>query len=169
MRRIPYISAITILGFACIVIISITYAASIANAADQAGAASQAPAPAVAAVPEKVGAYEYTGLDRRDPFAPLVSKRESGREKGSSPLESYDVSEMKIIAILWEKNKYFAVVSLPDGKSYNVNDGVKVGSHSGVVAKITKDTVVIRERMRDATGVMSPRDTVLRLRGEEEE
>jgi len=37
------------------------------------------------------------------------------------------------------------------------------------VAKIAKDTVVIRERTRDASGVVSPRDTVLRLRGEEEE
>jgi Tfp pilus assembly protein PilP len=115
------------------------------------------------------GAYEYSGLDRRDPFAPLVSKREGGREKGVSPLETYEVAEMKVIAILWAKNKYYAVFSLPDGKSYTVADGTKVGTHNGVIAKIVKDSVVIKERVRDARGVMSPRDIVLRLRGEEEE
>jgi len=128
-----------------------------------------APPADVAASTQNSGAYEYTGLDRRDPFAPLVSRRDGGREKGISPLESYDVTEMKIIAILWEKKKHFAVISLPDGKSYNVMDGAKVGSHGGVITKITKDTVVIRERIRDASGGMSARETVLRLRGEEEE
>jgi len=169
VKRIPHISAMTIFAAACTFVLVLIGSPSIVLAADKATAPAQTPAPAVASAPEKVGAYEYTGIDRRDPFAPLVSKRDSSRGKGLSPLESYDVSEMKIIAILWEKNKYFAVVSLPDGKSYNVTDGVKVGSHSGVVAKIAKDTVVIRERIRDASGVMSPRDTVLRLRGEEEE
>lgn len=117
----------------------------------------------------KEGAYEYSGLDRRDPFAPLVSKREGGREKGVSPLESYEVAEIKVIAILWAKNKYYAVFSLPDGKSYTVTDGNKVGTHNGVITKIVKDSVVIKERVRDVRGVMSPRDIVLRLRGEEEE
>jgi len=49
-----------------------------------------------------------------------------------------------------------------------VSDGAKVGNSCGVISRLTKDTVVIRERIRDASGVMSPRDTVLRLRGEEE-
>jgi Tfp pilus assembly protein PilP len=118
---------------------------------------------------QATGAYEYRGLDRRDPFAPLVSKREGGREKGVSALENYEIAEMKVIAILWAKNKYYAVFSLPDGKSYTVTDGTKVGTHSGVITKIVKDNVVIKERFRDARGVMSPRDIVLRLRGEEEE
>jgi Tfp pilus assembly protein PilP len=124
-------------------------------------------APAVSA--QTSGAYEYGGLDRRDPYAPLVSKRDGGREKGVSPLETYEVAEMKVIAILWAKNKYYAVFSLPDGKSYTVTDGTKVGTHSGVITKIVKDNVVIKERVRDGRGVMSPRDIVLRLRGEEEE
>ncbi len=135
-----------------------------AFAAEQQAVATQQPATV-----QQEGAYEYGGLNRRDPFAPLISKREAGREKGLGPLEAYDVNEMKLIAILWSKNKYYAVFSLPDGKSYSVNEGAKVGTRNGVVAKIVKDHVVIRERVRDARGVMVPRDTVLRLRGEEEE
>jgi Tfp pilus assembly protein PilP len=130
--------------------------------------AAKAPADVAKEKEPAGGVYEYTGLDRRDPFTPLVSKREA-RGKGITPLESYDISEMKIIAILWDRNKHFAVISLPDGKSYNVSAGTKVGGHGGVINSITKDTVVITERIKDASGVMSPRNTVLRLRGEEEE
>jgi Tfp pilus assembly protein PilP len=126
---------------------------------------ASAPAPVL----QKEGAYEYSGLDRRDPFAPLISKRESGKQKNIAPLETYDVNEIKIIAILWAKNKYYAVFSLPDGKSYTVSEGTKVGTRNGAVSKILKDQVVVKERVRDARGGMSPRDTVLRLRGEEEE
>jgi Tfp pilus assembly protein PilP len=167
MGRCSLISATVVIGISCLTCGSFFTAGSGAYAAEP--SPSSAPATAVSGSAQTGGAYEYTGLDRRDPFAPLVSKREAGRDKGVTPLESYDITEMKIIAILWDKKKYFAVVSLPDGKSYNVSDGAKVGTHGGVISRITKDTVVIRERIRDASGVMSPRDTVLRLRGEEEE
>jgi len=126
-------------------------------------------APPAGSGQQKEGSYEYGGLARRDPFAPLLSKREAGKDKGISPLETYDVNEIKVIAILWAKTKYYAVLSLPDGKSYTVTDGAKVGTRSGVISKIVKDSMVIKERVRDARGVMNPRDTVLRLRGEEEE
>ena len=167
MGRCSLISAIIAIGISCFMCGLFSAAGSGAYAAENSPAG--VPTNVVSGNAQMSGAYEYTGLDRRDPFAPLVSKREAGRDKGVTPLESYDITEMKIIAILWDKNKYFAVVSLPDGKSYNVTDAAKVGTHGGVISKITKDTVVIRERIRDASGVMSPRDTVLRLRGEEEE
>lgn len=167
MGRWSLIIAICSMCLFCLTSESYFTAVAGAYAAEPAPAGSSGPA--ASEIAQKSGAYEYTGLDRRDPFAPLVSKRDGGREKGLSPLESYDITEMKIIAVLWDKKKYFAVISLPDGKSYNVTDGTKVGSHGGLITKITKDTVVVRERIRDASGVMSPRDTVLRLRGEEEE
>jgi Tfp pilus assembly protein PilP len=167
MGRCSRISAIIVIGISCLTCGSYFTDESGAYAAEP--SPTVAPAAAVSESAQNGGAYEYTGLDRRDPFAPLVSKREAGRGKGVTPLESYDITEMKIIAVLLDKKKYFAVVSLPDGKSYNVTDGAKVGAHGGVISRITKDTVVIRERIRDASGVMSPRDTVLRLRGEEEE
>ncbi|MGO9379761.1 MAG: pilus assembly protein PilP [Dissulfurispiraceae bacterium] len=164
--RCRLLIAIVFIGISCLTCGS-GFAGAYAAEPPLASAPATVPSAAVSESTQTSGAYEYSGFDRRDPFAPLVSKREGA--KGVSPLESYDVTEMKIIAVLWDKKKHFAVISLPDGKSYNVTDGDKVGSHGGVITKITKDTVVIRERIRDASGVMSPRDTVLRLRGEEEE
>jgi len=119
--------------------------------------------------------YEYKAVKKRDPFAPLVVKeapkevkKEDVRPKrGALPLESYDVSTFKLIGILWNKIGYYAVVVLPDGKSYNIKEGTKLGLHDGKVFKIAKDSVIIREQKRDYKGVLIPKDTMLKLREEE--
>jgi|WetSurMetagenome_2_1015567.scaffolds.fasta_scaffold00686_11 Tfp pilus assembly protein PilP len=111
--------------------------------------------------------YEYGSMSRRDPFTSLIQKK-SGKEKGATPLQSYSSDEMKVIAIMWSKNKYYAVISLPDKKSYTVFEGVKVGNSSGVIKKIGKDQLIIAEKVRDARGRTNPRDRVLKLRTEEE-
>ncbi|BCB95500.1 hypothetical protein JZK55_04220 [Dissulfurispira thermophila] len=114
-----------------------------------------------------VTVVEYTAMKRRDPFIPLIVKAEA-KPKSLIPIESYDVSEFKLIAILWDKTKYYAVITLPDGKSYTIREGIKLGLHGGKVYKITKDSVIIREHLRDYKGVLSPKDTILKLRREEE-
>ncbi|MCL4456392.1 MAG: pilus assembly protein PilP [Nitrospirae bacterium] len=117
----------------------------------------------------KPGAYyEYTAGSRRDPFVPLIVKADAKPAKGLTPMESYEVAEFKLIAILWDNSKYYAVITLPDGKSYTAREGVKMGLHGGKIYKITKDSVIIREHVRDYRGVLSPKDTVLKLRMEEE-
>ena len=112
--------------------------------------------------------YDYSGIGRRDPFTSLIQKKSTEREKGVSALESYDAAEMKLIAILWDKNRYYAVLSLPDGKSYTVHEGDKVGTSSGLIKKINKDSMVISERVKDARGRIGQKDKVLKLRSEEE-
>jgi Tfp pilus assembly protein PilP len=112
--------------------------------------------------------YEYTGASRRDPFTSLILKKSAGKVKGRTPLESYETTEMKLIAIMWANNKYYAVVSLPDSKSYTVYAGLKVGMNAGVIKKITKDTMIIADRIKDVRGRFSPKERVLKLRTEEE-
>ncbi len=113
-------------------------------------------------------AYEYTAGKKRDPFIPLIFKAEAKPQKGLIPIESYEVSEFKLIAVLWDKTKYYAAITLPDGKSYTIKEGAKLGLHGGKVYKITKDSVIIRESVRDYRGVLSPKDFILKLRREEE-
>lgn len=138
-------------------------------------AAAPAPAPAPAgAVPQvspeatNIVSYEYIGYGRRDPFTSLIVKKEPDKKKGMLPVESYEVSEFKLIAILWGRGGYYAVVTLPDGKSYTVKENMKLGLHNGKIYKINKDSVIIREQIRNERGVMGPQDTILKLRGEEE-
>lgn len=115
--------------------------------------------------------YEYSAGSRRDPFMTLIVKEEEKKPvetlvKGLRPLERYAVSEFKLIGVLWENTKYYAAITLPDGKSYTIEEGMKLGLHAGKVHKITKDSVIIREHVKDQRGRLSPRDTILKLRME---
>jgi Tfp pilus assembly protein PilP len=53
---------------------------------------------------------------------------------------------------------------LPDKKSYTIKEGMVLGLYGGKVEKITKDTVVIREFIKDYRGNLKPKDTILKLR-----
>lgn len=133
-------------------------------------ATAQAPAvqQATPEPPKDMPAYEYTVAGRRDPFAPLVVKADTDKRKGAPPIENYEIAEFRLIAVLWGKEGYYGVITLPDGKSYTIREGTKLGLHKGKVFRITRDAVVIREQVKDYSGVVSAKDTVLKLRREEE-
>lgn len=113
--------------------------------------------------------YRYSSASRRDPFMPLIILRQdTERKKGESPVEDYDISDFKLIAILWNKTGYFALITLPDGKSYTLKTGTRIGLNSGRVYKITKDSVIIKEPARDYKGAIVEKERIIKLRREEE-
>lgn len=115
--------------------------------------------------------YTYDAKGRRDPFLSLVTipKEKPTRKKGASPIESYDISEIKLLAIAWDKEKYYALIMLPDRKSYTITEGTPLGLRDGKVMTITKDTVLLREHVKDYKGDIKPRDIILKLHEGEEE
>jgi type IV pilus assembly protein PilP len=115
--------------------------------------------------------YVYDPKGRRDPFASLaqVSKRKAERKIGSSPIESYDVNEIKLVAIAWDSRQYYALITLPDNKSYTIRKGMTLGLYSGKVEEITRDSVIVREQVKDYRGQTKIKDTILKLRKEGEE
>jgi Tfp pilus assembly protein PilP len=118
-------------------------------------------------IPEE---YKYDAKGRKDPFLSLVTvtKEKQIKKKGASPFESYDIAEIQLLAIAWDKNKYFALIRLPDKKTYTITEGLSLGLEGGKVVKIAKDSVIIREYIKDYRGDIKPRDTILKLhKGEE--
>lgn len=79
------------------------------------------------------------------------------------------MSEIKLSAIVWDSNQYYALIMLPDKKSYTIRKGMTLGLYGGKVEKITADSVFIREAIRDYKGQLKNKDTILRLRKEGEE
>ncbi|MEW6163324.1 MAG: pilus assembly protein PilP [Nitrospirota bacterium] len=116
------------------------------------------------------GVYTYDAKGRRDPFLSLVivSKERPTRRKGLSPVESYGVDEIRLIAIAWDNQKYYALIMLPDNKSFTITEGMTLGLYGGKVQKITENKVVIREYVKDYRGDIKPKDSILKLRKEEE-
>ncbi len=119
-------------------------------------------------------AYAYDAKGRRDPFLSLieVSKRErevEKKKKSLRPSEAYDVPDIKVIAVARDKNRYYAMVQLPDKKYFTVREGMALGLHGGKVIKIDAGSVVVREYIKDYKGEIQTRDTILKLRKEEGE
>jgi type IV pilus assembly protein PilP len=112
--------------------------------------------------------YTYDPKGKRDPFLSLVLmlKQKPERKKGMTPFESYSVDEINLLAIAWDNQKYYALILLPDKKSYTITEGEKLGLYGGKVQKITKDAVVIREPVKDYRGEIKLRDSILKLRKE---
>jgi Tfp pilus assembly protein PilP len=114
--------------------------------------------------------YVYDSKGRRDPFLSLVTlKRKPTMVKGLNPFESYSVDQIKLLAIAWDDKKHYALIMLPDKKSYTITEGTKLGLYGGKVEKITESTVVIKEYIRDYRGDIKPKESILKLRKEEGE
>jgi type IV pilus assembly protein PilP len=114
--------------------------------------------------------YAYDPQGRRDPFLSLVkiTKRKVVKKKGASPMESFSVEEIKLLAIASDKDENYALIILPNQKSFTIRKGMVLGLEGGKVEEITAEKVVIREYFKDYRGDLKPKDTVLKLhKGEE--
>jgi type IV pilus assembly protein PilP len=112
--------------------------------------------------------YVYDVQGRRDPFMSLVvvAKQRPTVKKNANPIENYDVTEIKLSAIVWDKQHYYALVTLPDKKSYTIKKGMTLGLYGGKVQDISRDSVLIREQIKDYRGQLKTKDTLLKLRNE---
>ena len=60
------------------------------------------------------------------------------------------------------------MITMPDKKSYTIKKGMTLGLNNGKVIDIKKDSVFIREQILDYKGQAKSKDTILKLRKEEE-
>ncbi|MDF1579434.1 MAG: pilus assembly protein PilP [Desulfuromonadales bacterium] len=123
---------------------------------------------------EVVVKYRYPRMDKRDPFKPLVEikkkvqqapVRESAAvpEDELTPLQKVDIERLRLLGIIVGKNAPRAMVDAPDGKSYILKKGTKVGKNNGEVVDIAAEVVLVRERYQDFTGEMHENIVEIRL------
>lgn len=110
--------------------------------------------------------YIYDDAGRRDPFISLIRPPEE-KIKTGIPWLDFDITQMRVVAIVWDRAERYALFGLPDGKYYTIKEGMKIGIHNGDVVEILRDAVLIREMKPDFKGRLMPVDTYLRLRKEE--
>jgi Tfp pilus assembly protein PilP len=106
--------------------------------------------------------FEYIAKGKRDPFMPLILKPEAGHKKIFDPLM------LKLVGILWDNSTYYAVLGFPDGKYYNLKENSRLGIYDAYVFKIHRDFIIIREHIKIKKGAIKTKDTILKLRKEEE-
>lgn len=103
---------------------------------------------------EEASEYSYNPTGKADPFSPFIklsSARES-RNVALTPLQKYDISQLKLVAIIASPEGNIALVEDALGKGYFLKKGTGVGKNDGKVVKILKDRVIIEESYRDILG-----------------
>lgn len=111
--------------------------------------------------------YNPEGL--RDPFASFLRKEEPVRPEGvsSSPLQQYELSQLKLVAIIVGDGRDMAMVEGSEGKGYIIREGDYVGNRFGRVKEILPGKVVVEETYKDILGQIKRRQIVLELHPEE--
>ena len=94
--------------------------------------------------------YDPTG---RDPFESLLEVKKPVSPEGAlTPLQKYDIGQLRLIGVIIGKGDPRAMVVAPDGKSYILRKGIKVGKNDGTVIGVTQDAVAVEERYIDFSG-----------------
>jgi type IV pilus assembly protein PilP len=99
--------------------------------------------------------YSYNPAGKPDPFKPFIQLtpvREGSRTGPLTPLQKYDISQLKLVAILSTPEGNVALVEDATGKGYFLKKGTWIGKNDGKVTKILKDKVIIEEVYQDIFG-----------------
>ena len=103
-----------------------------------------------AAQPPEELKYVYAAQGRRDPFVPITGKRVASFS--DNPLESFDLLQFQLKGLIVGMGEPKAVVVAPDGKSYILKKGLRVGKSKGVIRDINRDRILVEERYQDLSG-----------------
>jgi type IV pilus assembly protein PilP len=99
--------------------------------------------------------YVYDPVGKTDPFKPFIQLtpvRESARNVPLTPLQKYEISQLKLVAIISTPEGNIALVEDSSGKGYFLKKGTGIGKNDGKVTKILKDKVIIEEVYQDILG-----------------
>jgi type IV pilus assembly protein PilP len=115
--------------------------------------------------------YSYDPTGKADPFKPFIQLTSQGSSKYAplTPLQKYDISQLKLVAIIITPGGNTALVEDTTGKGYFLKKGTGIGKNDGRVTKILKDKVIIEETYQDVLGQTKTNEISLYLHRLEEE
>lgn len=115
--------------------------------------------------------FSYNPAGKTDPFKPFIQLtpvKEAARTVPLTPLQKYDISQLKLVAILSTPEGNIALVEDATGKGYFVKKGTWVGKNDGKVTKILKDRVIVEEVYQDILGKLKANEISIFLHKVEE-
>ena len=122
-------------------------------------------------VPGHVGATDgdkpYDPAGRRDPFRPPRANSTTAQGEVRTPLQRYDIGQLKLVAVIYNANEPRAVVEDDAGLGYIVRVGTPIGSNGGSVKAIEHGKVRVQEEAIDFYGDRQTSEAVMELAAEE--
>ena len=115
--------------------------------------------------PERAEAPHYSPAGKRDPFTPLPLRTQAKRRprENLSPLERYDLGQLKLVAIVWNTKEPRAMVEDSAGLGYVVGIGTPIGPDEGKIKEIKPTEILIEENYIDFYGARKNRRVSMRL------
>jgi Tfp pilus assembly protein PilP len=109
--------------------------------------------------------YDPTGMT--DPFKSFIAEQEEmaekQRRKPKTYLETLDLSQLELIAIIAGPLGNYAMVRDSKGIGHVIVKGTAIGTGGGVVDRITDREVVIREEYKDFRGATKEKEITKKL------
>lgn len=109
--------------------------------------------------------YDPTG--KTDPFKPFIEEQEPVEEKRvrkpKTYLETLDLSQLELIAIVVGPKGNYAMVRDSKGIGHVIQKGTPIGTNDGMVYAVTEKEVIVREEHKDFRGNIQYRDTAKKL------
>jgi type IV pilus assembly protein PilP len=132
-------------------------------AAQPRGATAKAEPEVQPAPPEWI----YSSVGKRDPFRGFLAELEasgaSPATKCRTPLGRFELSQLKLTAVVTGLADPVAMVEAPNGVGYTLRRGICIGRNGGTVAAVRSGEVVISEWAMKADGTRDRTQTILRL------
>jgi type IV pilus assembly protein PilP len=94
-----------------------------------------------------------------------VSRQQRGEP--TTPLQRYDVAQLKLVAIIYDTHEPRAVLEDEAGLGYIVKRGTLVGLNDGEIRAIERGRIIVEEQTIDYYGESHPSEIVLELRAAE--
>ena len=136
-----------------------------------AGTAALAEPPATDAPPghAPTGAADdaYNPIGRRDPFRPPRVNQQTLAGEARTPLQRYDLGQLRLVAVIYNAANPTAVVEDDAGLGYIVRVGTPIGANGGSIKAIEQGKVRVQEESIDFYGERQTSEVVLELASEE--
>jgi Tfp pilus assembly protein PilP len=111
--------------------------------------------------------YFYDPAGMTDPFKSFIAEQEEvaekQRRKPKTYLETLDLSQLELIAIIAGPMGNYAMVRDSKGVGHVIVKGTAIGTGGGVVDKITDREVVIKEEYKDFRGTTKQKEITKKL------
>jgi type IV pilus assembly protein PilP len=120
--------------------------------------------------PEQKEEYTYRPAGKPDPFKPFIqlTPLKEHSKVPLTPLQKYEISQLKLVAIIALPEGNIALVEDSAGKGYFLKKGTGIGNNDGKVTKILKDKVIVEETYQDIFGQPKTHEVSLILHPTEE-
>lgn len=107
----------------------------------------------------------YSSAGQRDPFRPLSLRPKASQRarENLSPLERYEIGQLKLVGIIWGIKEPRAMVEDAAGLGYIVKVGTVIGPNEGKVKAIKPAEVVIEESYVDFYGARKMQEISMKL------